>query len=620
MRRRLISFALAILPVLAAGSPSVVPRVVDVDAAQSSPVLLRDNQAAIDTLVPKVGACPLVSPPDGCFENDTQSEPSIAVDPTNRDHAVAVFHVGRADDGGAAADGYSVTFDQGRTWRQGLFPGLTQASGTTLQPQRVSDPRVAFAPDGRHVYATAQPYNNDVAPAFSSVVSMTSADGGVTWAPPVVVVSDQVSQNISQSDAYLLNHGFDQPDLVVDVGGGAGHHTGRIYLAWVRLTLVDFAYAAYSDDGGTSWIKGPNGPNSPVDQGFVVNQGSVPLYPRPVVLGNGDLAVMDWNALPNYVVQPIYFGDPGSVQSDPSTTSELNQTGGYQLYVAAGAGAVSGVTPLVFSAPAANVAYLANNTLRGQRSAEKQPLFAEDQRSGRLFAVWTDARFRIDAANDILVTYSDDRGATWNFPHRVNPGQPGDSLDHWCAMIDAGADGVLRIGYRQRQEAPTTAAPFTNLSPSVDTFYVESRDGGRSFGAPLKVSTNISDMRFGAFDGGQTNVGQGGIFLGDYDAMAEKDGITYMVRSEPVRTSPAEKVVFPPPVHHQRIWVAVVGEVAGVSATPTPATGTSALPRVLPDTARGVRPGRTWAVGAAVLVLIALLLVAGPASAIRRRR
>ena len=580
-------------------------------ASATTPVLLRDNQASIDTLVNEPGACPLVAPPDGCYENDTQSEPSIAVDLTNHDHAIAVFHVGRADDGGAAADGYSVTFDQGRTWRQGLFPGLTQVTGGTLQ--RVSDPRVAFAPDGRHVYATAQPYNNDVAPAASSVVSMTSADGGLTWAPPVVVVEDNVSQNISQSDAYLLNHGFDQPDLVVDTGSGTGHHLGRIYLAWVRLTLVDFAYAAYSDDGGVTWVKGPAG------QGFVINQGSVPLYPRPVVMANGDLAVMDWNAFPYDAPAPVYFGDPGPVVGNPELTSIQDQTGGYQLYIAAGAGAASGVTPLVFSVPAVNVAYLANNTLRGQRSAEKQPLFAVDPTTGRFYAAWTDARFRTDGANDILLAYSDDRGASWSYPHRVNPGLAGDNIDHWCAMIDAGADGVLRVGYRQRTEAASPTAGFLNFSPSVDTFYVESRDEGRTFGTPLKVSTNLSDMRFGAFDGGQTNVGQGGIFLGDYDAMAEKDGITYIVRSEPVHTSAAEATAFPPPVHHQRTWVAVVGEVAGVT-TPAP----SPTPSILPNTSSLPTPPPAVPVGVG-LVLVGLsaalgLRVVGPSRVRHRQR
>ncbi|MFN2464577.1 MAG: hypothetical protein ABR573_11840 [Candidatus Dormibacteria bacterium] len=568
-------------------------------AAASTPVLLRDTQASIDTLTGELGECALVQPVDGCFQRDTEAEPSIAVDPTNRDHAVAVFHVGRASDGGAATDGYAVTFDQGRTWTQGLLPGLTIASGGTVQ--RASDPRVAFGPDGKHVYATAQPYNNDVFPALSSVVSLTSANGGLSWSAPVSIVSDPVSQNFPQSDAYLLNNGFDQPDLAVDLGSGAGHHPGRIYVTWVRLALAQFAYVAYSDDGGASWVKGAG---APTDQGFIVNSATIPLYPRPVVLANGDLAVMDWNANPYTAPPPSYFGDAGPVQADPRTTSLNNQTGGYQLYLAAGAGTATGGTPLVFSPVPRSVAYLANQALRGQRSAEKQPLFAVDHRSGRFYAAWTDARFRTDGGNDIVFTYSDDQGATWRSPQRVNPGTPNDNLNHWCAMIDAGADGVLRLGYRQRREALLPAADFSNFSPSVDTYYVESRDGGLTFNAPLKVSSVASDLGFGAFDGGQTNVGEGGVFLGDYDAMASGDGITYLVRAEPVRTRSAEPAAYPPLVHHQRTWVAVVGEVAGATAAPGPVGGSQP---VSPSTSRALQSSLSITLGLLALALAAAL-------------
>jgi len=584
-------------------------------AAAAAPILLRDTQASIDRLTGEVGACPTNNPPQGCFQGDTQSEPSIAVDPTNRDHAVAVFHVGRANDGGAAADGYAVTFDQGRSWQEGLFPGLTQATGGTLQ--RVSDPRVAFAPDGRHVYATAQPYNNDVAPAASAVVTMTSSDGGRSWATPVTVVMDSFSQNVPQSDAYLLNHGFDQPDLVVDMLATSGHHQGRIYLAWIRLTLDDFAFAAYSDDGGVTWVTGPSG------QGFVVYQGNVPLYPRPVVLGNGDLAVLGWNANAGSAPPPVYTGDRGPVLAEPTLLSATaTQSGAYQLYTAAGAGGVSGLSPLTFTPLGTTVGYLGNNTLRGQRSAEKQPLFSVDLASGRMYAAWTDARFRSDGANDIVLTSSDDGGATWRYPQRVNPGTASDNLNHWCAMLAAGADGVLRVGYRQRREAAAPAADFSNFSQSVETYYVDSRDRGKSFGAPLLVNTVASDMRFGAFDGGQTNVGQGGVFLGDYDALASSGGITYLVRSEPVRLTGGELATFPPTTHHQRTWVAVVGEL-----DPPPGTGDpAARPRVtrppLPNTAASAPawPGVAWLPLAVALLLLWAAVVAGAAVTIPRPR
>ena len=591
MRLPLLALPALVAAALALSGPVAATRAA---TARTAPVLLRDVQASIDTLTGETGACLAASPPDGCFQNDAEAEPSIAVDPENPQHAIAVFHVGRANDGGAADDGYAVTFDAGRTWENGLFPGLTQASRGSLQ--RVSDPRIAFGPGGV-AYATAQPYNNDVVPATSAVVSMTSTDGGRHWSFPVTLVQDDFSQNYPNSDAYLLNHGFDQPDLVVDLGSGAGHHRGRIYLTWVRLTLVDFVYAAYSDDGGQTWQKGPGG------QGFVVNQGVVPLYPRPLVLGNGDLAVVDWNGA-GYLAPPSYFGDPG-----PLVTSVQNQTGGYQIYIAAGAGSAAGVTPLAFGAPS-TVAYLANNPLRGQRSAEKQPLVAVDAITGRLYVAWTDARFRTDAANDILLTYSDDRGATWRAPVRLDPGSPGDNLDHWCAMLVAGPDGVLRAAWRQRQEAADPGTDFANFSRQVDTDYTDSSDGGVTFRTPVRVSTVAGDMRYGAFDGGQTNVGQGGVFLGDYDAMATAGGLTYVVRAEAV--AGPEAPAFPPVAHHQRTWVAVLGDTAPAAGGTTP-SAQGATAGGLSNTAPGT-------VGAAAVAGAGGVVALGLAGGRRRRR
>src|SRR5258708_33924141 len=110
------------------------------------------------------------------------------------------------------------------------------------------------------------------------------------------------------------------------MGSGAGHHLGRVYLAWVRLSaLGQFAYAAYSDDGGATWQKGSTG------QGFpTTGVQNVPLYPRPLVMPNGDLAVVQGNA--NAVAPPpTHVGEPGPPGvTNPCQTAFTKQTGGRQ--------------------------------------------------------------------------------------------------------------------------------------------------------------------------------------------------------------------------------------------------------------------------------------------------
>src|SRR5258708_36357757 len=103
------------------------------------------------------------------------------------------------------------------------------------------------------------------------------------------------------------------------MGAGAGHHLGRVYLAWVRLSVAgQFAYAAYSDDGGATWQKGPTGPGFPT-----TDVQNVPLYPRPLGMPNGDLAGVQWNAnarapAPHYVGRNRPPGDATPLPTPPS--------------------------------------------------------------------------------------------------------------------------------------------------------------------------------------------------------------------------------------------------------------------------------------------------------------
>jgi hypothetical protein len=100
--------------------------------------------------------------------------------------------------------------------------------------------------------------------------------------------------------------------------------------------------------------------------------------------------------------------------------------------------------------------------------------------------------------------------------------------------------------YRQRHEV-STAGDFWN----VDTYVQESKDGGATFTAPLLVNKVRTDIRFGA-------VSRGGTFLGDYDQLAVGGALTYVVRAEAFSVVPGEPATFPPTVHHQRTYVAVV--------------------------------------------------------------
>jgi hypothetical protein len=106
---------------------------------------------------------------------------------------------------------------------------------------------------------------------------------------------------------------------------------------------------------------------------------------------------------------------------------------------------------------------------------------------------------------------------------------------------------VLRVGWLKRREGKSEA-DFSNF---VDTMYAESSDGGKTFTRPIRVNRKRADVRFAAFS-------RNGAFFGDYNQLVAAGSWTYIVRCVSYQMHKNEPAKFPPQVHHQRTWVAVV--------------------------------------------------------------
>jgi hypothetical protein len=174
----------------------------------------------------------LHSNPDSQHESEVEPD-SQTVGPTT----VAVFQVGRTRTGGAASIGFSTSKDGGRTWRQGILPGLTQSSAPPGPSARASDPVVAW--DAAHGVWLAS--SLAIGPGVSRLTIHSSADG-LTWTGP-----------IDAALAEQRNLAYDKNWLTCD-NGPASPFRGRCYLAY---TLVgdprDDLAVQRSDDGGRTW-------------------------------------------------------------------------------------------------------------------------------------------------------------------------------------------------------------------------------------------------------------------------------------------------------------------------------------------------------------------------------
>lgn len=493
-RRILLAVTAALLATTSAtlGSP-----------ARSAPaltpqVVLRDNEAGRW----RFGAtAPEVQP-------DTTVEPSIAVDPTNPLHAVVGYQEGRIDSGGAATNGFATTFDGGETWTYGEIPKLTTFGGAPRY-ERASDAVVAFGPDGIVHYSSLLLNFTD---GGTAVVNSTSRDGGLTWEDPTFASS------------LMTDVSNDKNWLVVDNGDGPGHHKGRIYVAWFANFTIT---VTYSDDEGKTW-------SAP----FTAGKGIAAL---PLVLPNGDLAIV-------FLADstPATPADPGETNDLPEPIGAVVRIG---IVTAPGAGSVPTGGPLVFGPPTFAGTYQ-GKTVRAQRAGPFVPTADVDQRTGRIYVGWSDARYRTDGVNDAVVVHSDDNGLTWSEPVRMNGGPTGDYVNHYNPWLAVGGDGVVRVAYRVRQEAADVAA----FSPYIDTYFQQSADGV-TWSEPQRVNSVRTDVRFAAFS-------RNGAFLGDYHQIAVGGPFTYIARCEAYSVAADDIAEFPPKVHHQRTWVAVMGPAA----------------------------------------------------------
>lgn len=106
-------------------------------------------------------------------------------------------------------------------------------------------------------------------------------------------------------------------------------------------------------------------------------------------------------------------------------------------------------------------------------------------------------------SSDIYITYSDNRGATWSAPAPLTTPVPNTGVKRFWPTVAVRPGGVVDVLYMESLETQVTPDPTDvecsvligggqrrtgPLSSLVDTYLVQSRDGGVTFGAPIRVS------------------------------------------------------------------------------------------------------------------------------------
>jgi hypothetical protein len=112
-------------------------------------------------------------------------------------------------------------------------------------------------------------------------------------------------------------------------------------------------------------------------------------------------------------------------------------------------------------------------------------------------------------SSQAFLTFSDDRGVTWSDPTPITPPVPATRVKHLWPVVSVEPSGAVDVTYYESQEVPvsdgsrctvrvggTTNSPLyrTGFAHSlVNTFWVQSLDGGMTFTAPVSLSSATSD-------------------------------------------------------------------------------------------------------------------------------
>jgi hypothetical protein len=225
-------------------------------------------------------------------QHETQVEPDSFTFGTT---TVALFQNGRNRSGGAASIAFSTSKDGGRTWREGILPGLTLTSAPPGTATRASDPTVAY--DSLHGVWLANTLA--IAPDSTRLTIHRSRDG-LLWTGP----SDAAR-------APAVDIAYDKNWLACD-NSATSPFRGRCYLAY---TLVgeqegeDDLAVQHSSDGGVTW--------SPAATVRIPVTGVI-----PVVQPNGALTLVFWSQRASSMVA-VRSTDGGVTLGDPVTITPM---------------------------------------------------------------------------------------------------------------------------------------------------------------------------------------------------------------------------------------------------------------------------------------------------------
>jgi hypothetical protein len=342
----------------------------------------------------------------GTLYPDSEIEPWIDANPRDPANLIVVWQQDRWSNAAARGLAAGWTADGGRTWTTVVPPGVSKCAGGVYD--RASDPWVSFGPDGI-AYFMALVTNQDLPSGTFGANGMTvnrSTDGGRTWEPAITLFTDPVGQTLNDknsitADPLVPGFAYAVWDRLTDftlppVAKGGGPEGARARSVWLRGLARSGREAATPVFRGPTWLsRTTDGGRTwqPARQIYDPGLNNQTIANQIVVTPRGTLVNVFTEILPNGAqrVAVIRSFNRGTSWSRPIYVANIN-----------------------FS----STGTLTPDDQQPVRDAGPIPDIAVNPRSGALYVVWQDTRFR--AVDQVAFAQSMDDGVTWSASIRVD--------------------------------------------------------------------------------------------------------------------------------------------------------------------------------------------------------
>lgn len=475
-------------------------------------------------------------------------EPTIAVNPKNRNHLVASWQQDRINNGGALEAAIAYSRNGGKTWHRTQIPLQICIGGIN---QRISDVWLSYAPDGKRVYLTVLVINASTelnTQNQAGIIVSVSEDDGKTWSIPHFVASSQLI--LGESSQLPFD---DKNSITAD-----RNHSKFAYCVWDRFPQ---SFSNHSDsqisrttDGGKTW--------SP-------NQILYNPFPDLTIHGQSNGIENDNQTLNNIVVVLPDAGDDHSSRrySDHNKNLQLNgDLLNFMVRIYAKPGAtneefVGDSFPFQFTLfdiasvrskdrgvtwePNANVItpFIANLVFTGGytyneegqitdgigtqlRTGDQVPSYNVNPRNGFLYVAFQTGQFRSDQLPQIGLLRSEDGGLTWSQAVKVsrtpqNAPNP-QAFSPFVAVTEEGYVGILYHDFRHDDKSN----PNETKTDAWLAIYREVKgEGSTGIGLEFVKEKRLSRHSYIIQNGPNTT--QGVMTNGDYPFLVAEGNLFY---------------------------------------------------------------------------------------------